>query len=645
MVMALRRTPSADARIEFVEFHQPPLESGTYEVSLEQTLESSKFSEQRFTKQLTFVVTGERFGPLPPKEVGAVFPPVDSVGEHSNALPHITLHRSTLPWERLPGTTDENRSWLALLLLRESDFEDAQKPRESTLTLSQLLATPASTARFPRLTLEPGQQPTDEVRVLDLQRKVLEAILPREADLSLLAHVHQRKSGGGVAEGDCEATVVCHRLPEPGGNSTVHLVSLETRYDASGAFDFQGAGPDEWIRLVSLKSWSFYSMDPDQGFSAQLRRLDRSPSVLRLPELVPASSPAFTYLQEGHAPLPHHMRRGSKSVSFYRGPFVPGNATGAPALPVQCADELLRYDPATGMLDASYAAAWELGRLMTLANQRVALELFNWKRRASQQMHALGQRGWRRLPVRQARGELAEMPETVEAWFRDLSLLEGVPFGYLIPDERMLPTEGLRFFRVDPAWVDCLLDGALAIGRVTEADWQRDRALRGLRNFSVGARDVSGFLMRSSVVSSYPGMLVEAYSKRVENPGLIPVGEDVLPQLRVDTLSEDVLLGLFEGEALTMDFFLKPESLSFGLDVPTTHPPVWTKNLRLRTGEATDLIVDSVPFHDAGKTAVDAARLARLMNDQLKWSTFTAAQFALEMIEGGPRLRFVSDGA
>lgn len=640
--MALRRTPSADAHIEFLEFHQPALESGTYEVSLEQTLQSSKFSEQRFTKELTFVVTGERFGPLPPKDVVAVFPPVDSVGEHSNVLPHITLHRSTLPWERLPGPNDEDRSWLALLLLRESDFKDAQAPRESTLTLRQLLDTPASTARFPQLTLEPGQQPTDEVRVLDIQRKVLEGILPRGQDLNFLAHVHQRKSGGGAAEGGCEATVMCHRLPEPGDHSTVHLVALERRYDASGAFDFQGAGPNDWIRLVSLKRWSFYSVDPEQSFSALLRRLDRSPSLLRLPDLVPASSPASSYLLEGHAPVPHHMRRGSKSVSFYRGPLIPGASTDAPVLPVQCSDELLRYDPATGMLDATYAAAWELGRLLTLANQRVALELFNWKRRASQQLHALGQRTWRRLPVRHAQDSLAEMPEAVEAWFRDLSLLEGLPFSYLIPDARMLPPEGLRFFRVDRAWVDCLLDGALAIGRVTEADWQSDRALRARRSFSLGARDVSGFVMRSSVVSGYPGLLVEAYAKQVEDPGSIPVGEEVLPQLRMDTLSEDVLIGLFEGEVLTVDFFQKPEGLSFGLDPATTHPPVWTKNLRLRTGEATELRIESVPFHDAAKSAVNAARLAELMKAKLEWPTFTAAQFALEMIEGGPRIRFVS---
>ncbi|QDE92722.1 hypothetical protein BHS06_29155 [Myxococcus xanthus] len=638
----IRRTPSPESHIEFLEFHQPALESGTYEVTWEQTLQSSKFSEQRFTKSLTFVVTGERFGPLPPKEVVAVFPPADSVGEHAHVLPHITLHRSTLPWERLPGPADENHSWLALLLLRDSDFANAEKPRESVMTLRQLLATPGSTAKFPVLSLEPGQAPEEEVRIIDLQRKVLEAVLPSGDELALLAHVRQRKSSNGAEEGDCEATVLCHRLPEPGGHSTVHLVSLEKRYDVGGAFDFQGAGPNDWIRLVSLKSWSFFSVDPDQSFSALLRRLDRTPSLLRLPELVPASSPAAEYLLEGHAAVPHRMRRGSQSVSFYRGPLIPGSTPDALSLPAHSSDELLRYDPATGMLDATYAAAWELGRLTTLANQRVALELFNWKRRASQQLYSLGQRSWRRLPVRRASAELTSMPEAVDKWFQALALLEGVPFSYLVPDERMLPVEGLRFFRVDPLWVDCLLDGALAIGRVTEADWQRDFALRERRSFSMSKDGMSGFLMRSTVVSGYPGLLVEAYAERVEDPGSIPVGGDVLPQLRVDTLSDDILIGLFDGQCQTVDFFQKPEGLSFGLDVPTTHPPTWTKNLRLRTGEATDLRIESVPFHDPAKSAVNTSRLAELMREKLEWPAFTAAQFALEMIEGGPRIRFVA---
>ena len=53
------------------------------------------------------------------------------------------------------------------------------------------------------------------------------------------------------------------------------------------------------------------------------------------------------------------------------------------------------------------------------------------------------------------------------AWFANLAMLEGVPFNYLVPDERMLPPESIRFFHVDQDWIDALIDGAFSIGRAT----------------------------------------------------------------------------------------------------------------------------------------------------------------------------------
>ncbi|PTL81141.1 hypothetical protein DAT35_23745 [Vitiosangium sp. GDMCC 1.1324] len=633
--------PSPDSKIEFLEFHQPYLEVGKYELRVDQKVQSSKFQEQTFAQKLTFVVTGERFGPLPPNDIVSVFPPEQSVGDHSNALPHIVLHRSTLPWERWPGQTDENRSWMALVLFRESDFDDAERPRVQTLTLEQLKNTAPATARFPSFELEFGQQSSDEVTVIDVQKKVLERVLPTAEELSLTAHVHQRKAADGTLEGDIDATVFCNRLPEPGGNSTVYLVSLEKRFK-SGAFDYQGAGPDEWIRLVSLKSWSFFSVDPRRSFFGLMTQLNRSPGEPRLPAEDTTHRLAAPYLEQGYVPVPHRMRRGSKTVSFYRGPLLPGENRDSVSLSVKCSDELLRYDPATGMLDVSYACAWELGRMLTLANSGVALELFQWKKRSAQQEQGLSQGRARRLPLRHSRPDMTGMPERVEAWFRGLSLLVGVPFNYLIPDERLLPAEGVRFFRLDSAWVDCLLDGAFSIGSVTDADWERDRSVRARTSLRQGPREVSGFLLRSSVVPGYPKLLVEAYAERVEDPAAIPSDGHSLPALRIETLSEDVLMGLFDGALQTVDFFQEPESLGFGVDPPEDDSLIFTKNLRTRSGDSTDIIISPLPWRDQARGVLDLKALADEMSSKLKWTPFTAAQFALQMIEGGPRIRFVA---
>jgi hypothetical protein len=61
--------------------------------------------------------------------------------------------------------------------------------------------------------------------------------------------------------------------------------------------------------------------------------------------------------------------------------------------------------------------------------------------------------------------EAVLLPEDLSKWLGRLRLLKGVPFNYLVPDERMLPPESIRFFYLDMNWVDSLLDGAFSIGR------------------------------------------------------------------------------------------------------------------------------------------------------------------------------------
>ena len=49
------------------------------------------------------------------------------------------------------------------------------------------------------------------------------------------------------------------------------------------------------------------------------------------------------------------------------------------------------------------------------------------------------------------------------------------PFHYLVPDERILPAESIRLFQVDPIWIECLVDGAFSIGRVSQSDQKHDQ--------------------------------------------------------------------------------------------------------------------------------------------------------------------------
>ncbi|MET0405826.1 MAG: hypothetical protein ABW123_25620 [Cystobacter sp.] len=111
-----------------------------------------------------------------------------------------------------------------------------------------------------------------------------------------------------------------------------------------------------------------------------------------------------------------------------------------------------------------------------------------------------------------------------------------------------------------------------------------------------------------------------------------------LPVLRLELLANDLLLDLFEGESKTLDFFQAPEGLSFGLDPPTEDPPVYTKNLRDRSGQGTEILMRETPWTHLDKGVLDTAALARGMQSLLASNPLTAPQ----MLEGGPRTRFAA---
>jgi hypothetical protein len=174
----------------------------------------------------------------------------------------------------------------------------------------------------------------------------------------------------------------------------------------------------------------------------------------------------------------------------------------------------------------------------------------------------------------------AEMPPYMESLLSHLRLLVGVPFDYLIPDARLLPDESIRFFYVDRSWTDRLVDGALAVGKIGSREQahhqahsapvsqqldqterivrslQRGRAAFGVLKQQNDANQspgdvITGFLLRSAVVSGWPHMDVRAYSTDIPEQQLDPSSPTVqasqLTTLRLERLSPAVMLALFQG--------------------------------------------------------------------------------------------------
>lgn len=409
----------------------------------------------------------------------------------------------------------------------------------------------------------------------------------------------------------------------------------------------------------------FVSEDPvSRRLLVSLLPGDATPS-LRLPSREGKdadSARANHFLQQGYAPLPHHFRRGGKSVSWYRSPLLPGKPDKQIAddqLPVQTADELLRYDMTYGMFDTAYAAAWELGRLLCLRDKRVSLALYRWKRTHVRLLKTMEQQYLHpHLPFRaNAAGQLS-LPENVEAWLSELSLLKGVPSSYLVPDERMLPPESLRFFYLDPSWVACLMDGALSIGRVNKG---HDTAVHKQILTDSAAVDkgdvISGFLLRSSAVKGWPNLQVNAYNYSFSSDG--EAAEDArnenipsdsnseLPPLRLERLADNLLFGLFQGEMTVLDIHENPETVHFGFHVHNALRKVerYGKYPLKADGQESDKLLiptEQADYLDEDRRVIRPTILAAaLQRMDLGYQSFTPAQYALSLIEGVARVRFI----
>jgi hypothetical protein len=171
----------------------------------------------------------------------------------------------------------------------------------------------------------------------------------------------------------------------------------------------------------------------------------------------------------------------------------------------------------------------------------------------------------------------AQELQPVVQWLAQLSLLVGVPFNNLIADARLLPDESIRFFYLDPNWMNAVRDGALSIAQHSSRDTFYTDMVRGiiedgvdelsalLRSQLLGQDDepgaddithVSGFLLRSAIVSGWPGLSVQG----------LDGGGNPLKVLRQDHLSDNVMLVLFWGSPKTLLLTEPQEGFRFGVN-------------------------------------------------------------------------------
>lgn len=718
--------PSAE-NITFYSSWLPVLAPGLHTVKVVSTIEVPG-EKPAATVTETFYVDGPRFA-LTGSEAYSCYPAPGQIGEFRNTLPHIVFDRCTLPWERriddqVPRVPPH--PWLALILLTDSDFssetevEKRRVPPIAQMTLKEVNR-PEANVIGPFLNPAPYDSDMLSCRIIELPGRVFADVMPRMIDLPWLAHVREVKTDNKetwsmLREGKF-SVVVCNRFPESevaasGGKdwgivNTVCLVSLE---GWAGYLDDPGKlDKKKTCRLLVLGSWRF-TCQGSSTFKSQMGNLNDK-CLLRRPSLeqIPAD-PGMTYLNEalerGFAPLNHDLRNSDTTISWYRGPLVPMLYKRSSAYEdISCADAALCYDSQTGMFDVSHAAAWELGRLLALQDQAFAQALYRfridyqrWVRSTNTgvlEKLATNQRDL--LPqltnIREMYSEVLEraqylepdnvaghgqantappprVPETVENWLGQAMLLYGVPFHYLVPDAMMVPPDSIRFFYLNPDWINCLLQGACSVGRTSQTDELADQLLRvrffevseklaaELRGSAKQAADkrrgirpdepqsaflhwpLSGYLLRSAAVEAWIGL--EAVARGIDSANK-PI--DPLQILRMDRLAPDMLLCIYNGKITEIEIRQPPEGIHFGA-APTTDGSYQKDGLRKIDGShpPADRLAEPVKIgiKTRGQGVVDVNDLAGEIRARLNMDVgaFTSAEFAFEMIESPAKVTF-----
>ena len=258
------------------------------------------------------------------------------------------------------------------------------------------------------------------------------------------------------------------------------------------------------------------------------------------------------------------------------------------------------------------------------------------------------------------------VPHELRGWLARLRLLQGVPFAYLVPDVELLPRESIRFFYLDRAWTDALVQGALSVGTVNASDRAELLALYARVREEVDEEErrvrlpggeavqrgpagtVSGFVMRSRVVSGWPGLHVRAYDRElgVADDAVIPESDPRrLKILRMERLSPAVMLVLFDGVPAVVHIEEPRQGIQFGVRLESVGGDA--NNLRAfvvaRNGNTAEDVLRSggrkvdvdVPFRPGSPGVIDIARLNQSLMGTAGTNMGTSvdsAEFAVQML-------------
>lgn len=404
--------PLAPGQIRFYEATLPPLVANSYQLIAEQQVVGLGDGNAPPTYDITqpFTVSAPRFR-LPADTVQMSYPPANATGAFDSILPNIVLRDRVLPWVRTldgasPPPPTVPAPWMALITVTAEELgipNNVQTPAPTVSSTVGALITPGAGIYGPRLGTLSADTLAEPTLTLTLDMGLFRSVAPTSTDLPYLAHVREVNTDNkeilGLTEDGFFAVVVGNRLLQQKQVNYQFLVSLE---GLSAVLPDQPP-PDGYskVSMAVLAWWRVTALGSIGNFIEIMQALPTQGGVSLIQsaysaftgnDACPVSGPttpiqaAAQALNLGYAPLENTMRIGEHATAWFRGPAAPVPLTLDTLGPYLRSDAAMRYDPTTGIYDMSYAAAWEIGRLLALSSNAMAQSLYQWRRALAQSL-------------------------------------------------------------------------------------------------------------------------------------------------------------------------------------------------------------------------------------------------------------------
>lgn len=217
-------------------------------------------------------------------------------------------------------------------------------------------------------------------------------------------------------------------------------------------------------------------------------------------------------------PIEHQLKGGGKIVSWYQGPFTnwkysfnlenllqEKNWSDIP----DHQDYLNIFNDDTKMYDMTYSAAWQLGRLMIMNDNKVLQELKKWKNEL--ELHNLLQEQNRYSHLPNLTTQVPDISDLLLNYVTELIQLRNFPVYYLLPHADLSTEESIKYFKIDNSWILSFLYGIFSAGpKLSRKDFEKyilkNKTLHNIFDYN---KPYYGILLQSQTIKNWPHLVLE----------------------------------------------------------------------------------------------------------------------------------------